>query len=173
MVVTGSCGTGKSTLCQRLAGTISGLVALDSDLFSQDVASVISPRHDYPSFWRFLMQLAHAIAQNGLAIAYFGVMAPEQVLSNHEAVSLFSSVHFLGLVCDEDVLQHRVKGRDRPTDAHKIFEVYPQINAALRDQRNRTPNLTTLDASRPIDDVEADVRQWVHSVMGTPMSPAG
>jgi broad-specificity NMP kinase len=36
LIVTGTPGIGKSTLCARLAGTIPGVVLLDADVFAAD-----------------------------------------------------------------------------------------------------------------------------------------
>ena len=72
MVIAGAGGSGKSTLCYRLAGSIDDVVVVDADVFAEDLVSVVSPNRDYPSFWRSLMQFAHEISQNGVVVAYFG-----------------------------------------------------------------------------------------------------
>jgi len=50
LVVTGAAGSGKSTLCTRLAGTIPGVVLLDADIFAVDLVSVVPPNQDYQAF---------------------------------------------------------------------------------------------------------------------------
>ena len=61
LVVAGTVGIGKSTLCSRLAGTIPGTVVLDADILA-DLISVVPPNQDYPAFWRSMMRLAHELA---------------------------------------------------------------------------------------------------------------
>jgi len=53
----------------------------------------VSPNHDYPAFWRSLMRLAHEISQNGVAVAYFGITEPEQVLANEDLLAYFDGRH--------------------------------------------------------------------------------
>src|SRR5439155_9345190 len=43
LVVTGTAGVGKSTVCARLAGTIPGAVLLDADVFAEELISVVPP----------------------------------------------------------------------------------------------------------------------------------
>lgn len=111
MVVAGAGGSGKSTLCHRLARSIDGVVVLDADVFAKDLVSIVSPNRDYPSFWCSLMRFAHEISQNGDVVAYLGVTLPEQVQANQYAMSYFSAVHFLGLVCEEADLRSRILTR--------------------------------------------------------------
>jgi len=47
LLIAGAAGTGKSTLCQRLAGTIEGVIVVDADVLAEDLVSVVSPNHDY------------------------------------------------------------------------------------------------------------------------------
>src|SRR5437763_811904 len=68
LVVTGTAGIGKSTLCARLAGTIPGALLLDADILAEDLISVVSPKQDYPAFWRSMMRLAHEVAQNNVVV---------------------------------------------------------------------------------------------------------
>lgn len=94
MVVTGTAGIGKSTLCVRRAGSIPGAVLLDADGHALDLVSVAPPNQDYVAFWRSMMRLAHEVAQNNVAVVYFSVMLPEQILTNGDVLRYFDSVHF-------------------------------------------------------------------------------
>ena len=142
LVVTGTAGIGKSTLCARLAGTIPGALLLDADIVAEDLVSVTPPNQDYPAFWRSMMRLAHELAQNNVEVVYFSTMLPEQVLANSDVLGYFDSVHFLCLTCPPDVLscttfrprrkrggrctfrrvvrlqQHVDSGRERDTHGH-------------------------------------------------------
>jgi hypothetical protein len=82
LVVTGTPGVGKSTICARLAGQIPGAVLLDADVFAGEMISVVPPNEDYPAFWRSMARLAHELAQNNLAVVFFSVMLPPQLLAN-------------------------------------------------------------------------------------------
>jgi predicted ABC-type ATPase len=162
MVVAGAGGTGKSTQCQRLAGTVGGTVVIDADILSEDILAVVSPNHDYPAFWRTLMRLAHEIAQNGVAVAYFGITFPEQILANEDLLAYFHGVHILGLVCDEADLRQRIQARSGGHAAASRIDLHLDLNRRLRSAAAGSRlGLTLLDASRPADEVEADVRAWI------------
>jgi len=125
----------------------------------------VSPNHDYPAFWRYLMRLAHEIAQNGCTVAYFGVALPEQILANTDMVQYFEAVHILGLVCREGDLRARIVGRPGGEAAAARLDVHLEINRRIAESASTTPNMALVDASRAIDDVELDIRRWIASIV--------
>ena len=164
--VTGTVGAGKSTLCARLAGTIPGAVFLDADIHAEDLVGVVPPNEDYPAFWRSMMRLAHELAQNNVVVVYFSTMLPEQVLANTDVLGYFDSVHFLCLNCPADVLRTRLArrvgldavGSDAVAAATKVWL---DFNRALVAAASDLPTATVVDAGRPVDQVEHDVRHWI------------
>ena len=177
LVVTGTVGIGKSTLCARLAGTIPGAVVLDADIFAEDLISVVPPNQDYPAFWRSMMRLAHELAQNNVVVVYFSTMLPEQVLANGDVLSYFDAVHFLCLTCSPDVLRARLARRDGTDAATARVGVWLDFDSKLMAAARRLPTATVVDADRTLDQVEDDVRRWIntqlwrHAAVGT--DPAG
>jgi ribose 1,5-bisphosphokinase PhnN len=163
LIVTGTSGIGKSTLCARLAGTIHGAVLLDADILSEDLISVASSNHDYPAFWLSMMRLAHELAQNNVVVVYFSVMLPEQVLANSDVLSYFESVDFLCLTCAPDILRARFAGRGGNAVATDDIDVWLDFNSTLLAAASELPTATVLDAGRPTDFVERDVRHWVNT----------
>jgi predicted ABC-type ATPase len=166
LVVTGAAGVGKSTVCARLAGTISGTLLLDADIFGTDLISVAPPNQDYPAFWRSMMRLAHELAQNNVVVVYFSTMLPEQLLANSEAVKYFDSVHFLCLTCPPNILRARLVAREGggATALIKVgsrIKVWRDFNSALTAAASDLPTATVLDAGRTVDEVEHDVRRWI------------
>ncbi len=158
LVVTGTSGVGKSTLCARLAGTIPGAVLLDADVHAEDLVSVVPPNQDYLAFWRSMMRLAHEIAQNNVVVVYFSVMLPEQILGNVEVLDYFDSVHFLCLTCPPDVLRARHDGRVPLTPR---IQRWVDFNGALMAAAREVRTATVVDASRTVDQLEQDVRHWI------------
>jgi gluconate kinase len=163
LVVTGSAGIGKSTLCARLAGTVRGVVALDADIFAEDLISVVLPNQDYPAFWRSMMRLAHETSQNQLTVVFFATMLPEQLLANTDVLNFFASVQFLCLTCDRDDLQERIARRDGDAIAAARIEAWIEFDRALLKAAAETPGATVMDAGRSMNDVEHDVRSWIVS----------
>jgi predicted kinase len=162
LIVTGTVGVGKSTLCARLAGTIPGAVLLDADVLATDLISVVPPNDDYPAFWRSMMRLAHELAQNNVVVVYFSTMLPEQVLANSDVLSYFDSVHFLCLTCPPNVLHARLVGRDG-TEADARVGVWHGFNDELLAAATLVPTATVVDAGHAIGQVEHDVRNWINA----------
>jgi predicted kinase len=160
LVVTGTVGIGKSTLCARLAGTIPGTVLLDADIFAEDLVSVAPPHVDYEAFWRSMLSLAHELAQNNVVVVYFSVMRPEQLLANSDLVGYFHSVNFLCLTCPADVLRARLARREPAADPAG-FERWVDFNGALAAAASDLPTADVADASHAIDQVEHEVRDWI------------
>jgi broad-specificity NMP kinase len=163
LVVTGTVGIGKSTLCAGLAGTIPGAVLLDADILAVDLVSVAPPNQDYAAFWRSMMRLAHELAQNNVVVVYFSTMLPEQVLANSDVLGYFHSVHFLCLTCPPDVLWARLAGRDGSAAATARANVWSDFNTALVAAASETPTATVVDANRTTDEVEHHVRHWINT----------
>lgn len=160
LVVTGTVGIGKSTLCARLAGTIPGTVLLDADIFAEDLVSVVPPNDDYEAFWRSMLRLAHELAQNNVVVVYFSVMRPEQLLANSDILGYFHSVNFLCLTCPPDVLRARLARREPGADPAR-FERWVDFNSALAAAVSDIPTADVVDAGRAIDQVEHEVRDWI------------
>ncbi len=169
LIVTGTPGSGKSTICARLAGTIPGAVLLDADVFAGDMISVVPPNNDYRAFWRSMFRVAHEIAQNNLAVVFFSVMLPDQVLANTDVVAYFQSVSFLCLACDADVLRRSFERRIRsevvrPSDRERLeaaVDRWDQFNLDLMDAARSTENVRVINAARSVEEVQGDVRDWI------------
>jgi hypothetical protein len=77
---------------------------LDADVFACDMITVVPPNEEYPAFWRSMTRLAHKISQNNLAVVFFSVTLPQQLLANTEVLDYFESVSFLCLTSDAGLL---------------------------------------------------------------------
>ena len=165
LMVAGTSGAGKSTICARLAGTIPGAVLIDADVFTDDMISLVHPNEDYPAFWRSLARLAHEISQNNLVVVFFSVMLPQQLLANTDVLGYFESVSFLCLACDAEVLRTRFMRRlGSGSDTQSIeaaVDRWSRFNDVLTDAAHATDHVHVIDATRSIGEVEGDVRGWV------------
>jgi predicted ABC-type ATPase len=165
LVVAGTSGAGKSTICARLAGTIPRAVLLDADVFSDDMISLVHPNEDYPAFWRLLARLAHEISQNNLAVVFFSVMLPQQLLANTDVLGYFGSVSFLCLTCNAEVLRtrfmRRVGGWTDTQSIEAAVDRWSRFNDVLTDSARATDHVDVIDATRPTGEVERDVRGWI------------
>ena len=165
LIVAGTSGAGKSTICARLAGTIPGAVLLDADVFTDDMISLVHPNEDYPAFWRLLARLAHEISQNNLTVVFFSVMLPQQLLANTDVLDYFESVSFLCLRCEAEVLRTRfIRRLGSGSDMQSIRGGYGPVESVQRcshGRRSATDHAHVIDATRSIGEVEGDVRGWI------------
>jgi broad-specificity NMP kinase len=165
LIVTGTPGAGKSTICGRLAGRIPGAVLLDADVFASDMVSVVAPNEDYPAFWRSMTRLAHEICQNNLAVVFFSVMLPQQLLANTDVLDYFESVSFLCLRCDAEALRarflRRLGSRSDTQGIEVAVERWTRFNDVLIDAARTTHHAHVIDATRSVGEVETDVRGWI------------
>jgi len=138
---------------------------LDADVFASDMISVVPPNEDYPAFWRSMARLAHEISQNNLAVVFFSVMLPQQLLANRDVLEYFESVSFLCLKCDAEVLRTRFMRRaGNGGDTHRIeaaVDRWARLNDVLIDGASSVNDVHMIDATRSVGEVEADVRRWV------------
>ncbi|HET9117431.1 MAG TPA: AAA family ATPase [Pseudonocardiaceae bacterium] len=177
LMVTGIPGAGKSTICARLAGRIPGAVLLDVDVFAGDMISVVPPNEDYPAFWRSMTRLAHEISQNNLAVVFFSVMLPQQVLANTDVLEYFEFVSFLCLSCDDaEVLRKRFMQRLGSGSDPKRIEMavarWHQFNEALVTEAGSTDEAIVIDATKSVSEVECDVREWIFTKLPGTRTPA-
>lgn len=179
LVVVGPMGVGKSTICSRLAGTLPGAVLLDADIFGYQHVKVVGGDPDYTAFWRWMIEVAHEIAQNNLVVTYFSVMLPEQILANVDALEYFDSVQFLYLQASDRVLRERIarqagtiaSGVDIDAYLDDRTREWSTFNGVLDRAATSTPATTVIDATRSAGEVEQDVREWISTHLDG-LSPA-
>lgn len=161
LIVTGTVGIGKSTLCARLSGTIAGAILLDADIFAEEHISIVPPNQDYAAFWRSMMRLAHELAQNDVVVVLFSTMLPEQVLTNVDVLRYFASAHFLCLTCEPDTLRARLARRDGNEATADRIGFWIDFNDTLVSAASKTTGATLVDATGTMDETERKVRHWI------------
>jgi hypothetical protein len=107
------------------------------------------------------MRVAHELAQNNVAVAYFPTMLPEQVLANRDVIGYFDSVYFLCLTCPPDILRSRLARRDGSYTTTAGIDLWLGFESALVAAASDMPTATVVDAGRTMDEVEHDVRCWI------------
>lgn len=161
-VVTGASGSGKSTVCLRLARSMPECVVLESDILW--CPAFDAPEDGYAAYRDLWLRLAKNVGQAGRPVVLCGTVVPEQFEDRPERRYL-STIHYLALVCDGDALRTRLLSRPRWRES--ATEEYVRRHVAfdrwLRDHAAHTdPPMALLDTS-DLDvgaTVEA-VRRWV------------
>jgi ribose 1,5-bisphosphokinase PhnN len=161
LFVCGPSGAGKSTLCQTLAGKMDEVVMLDGDvLWRPEFATQEDNFRDFFETW---LRLSKNISQSGRPVVLFIAGAiPENVEPCVER-SYFSQVHYLALVCDDEVLAERLRRRPRwrQSNDERFIAEQLRFNRWLTQRGSR--------ASPPIELIETSgesVEKSVEKVAG-------
>ena len=108
LIITGASGTGKSTVALALIAQQTQFVCLDSDILWRD--EFANPTNDFRDYRNLWLRMAKNISQNGRPVALFGSATPGQFEACAQS-RYFDGIHYLALVCEQNVLIDRLKAR--------------------------------------------------------------
>jgi len=163
LLVGGPAGAGKSTAGAALLGELTEAVVIEADLLWR--REFDTPGDGYRSYSRLWLRLAAHISQSGKPVALFGAgfAVPHGVEPLPER-RLFDAVHYLGLVCDDEVLAARLRARPswRNTSDELVGE-HVKFNHWLKEHAAKTePPVTLIDTtSAAVPVTAALVASWV------------
>jgi broad-specificity NMP kinase len=169
LIVSGASGTGKSTVCRYLTGTITEAVLLDSDILWRDEFN--QPETDYRSYFEMWLRVCKNISQSGRPVVLFG--AGMGVPSNVESCierRYFSAVHYLALTCEDEALEERL--RSRPKWRTRFGEEFIVRNNEFnrwfkKDGHRANPAVTLLDTTGvAVPETSAEVVEWLSRTAG-------
>jgi len=168
LCVGGPSGGGKSAICGVLVGQVDEAVFLEGDILWRP--EFAQPADDYRSFFEMWLRVAKNVSQSGRPVVLFG--AGMGVPSNIESCverRYFSQVHYLALVCEDEVLAARLRERPAwrnagdpewiPDQVH--FNQWFRQHQALAD-----PPLTLVDTTDlSVAEAAGQVDGWIRSVL--------
>jgi predicted kinase len=164
LIISGASGAGKSTVCHHLLGTLPEVVLLDSDILWR--AEFNQPETHHRAYFETWLRLGKSIGQSGRPVVLFG--AGIGVPANMEPCverRYFSTLHYLALTCDDEVLADRL--RQRPAWRQSSHEVYIQehlsFNRWFQENGAKTdPVITLLDTTgRSVQETVVKVAKWI------------
>lgn len=164
LLVTGASGTGKSTVANALLGTREDVVILDADILLS--AEFGQPGEGYREFFERWLRMCKNIGQSGRPVALFGAGTgvPENMEPRIER-RYFSTLHYLALVCDDEVLATRLRARPawRESSSDRFATEQLRFNRWFRENAHRTqPNIDLLDTTDiSIEESVAQVSAWI------------
>ena len=163
LMVGGPSGSGKSTVCQRLVGKLDQVVTLEADILWR--ADYDRPENRYRKYFEKWLQVCKNISQSGRPVLLFCAGAnPENVEPCVEA-RYFSTIHYLALVCDDEELEERLRGRPtwRGSDDPEYVEAHIEYNRWFKETGSMgEPPIQLLDTSQSSVEVTVDqVALWV------------
>ena len=159
-LVGGASGTGKTAICNQIAGKISGLVVLDGDVIWS--CGNFTPEKT-EAFYAFVLRICNEIAKSGLSVAVFhaGAGVPENIEHCRER-ELFDEVHYLGLYCSDEELEKRLRERPEWRDqnpdgfisAMKGFNAMYRLYGKDGSKMDKvdTSSITLMESSRQVMD---------------------
>ena len=166
LLVGGPAGAGKSTAGAALAGQLSDIVILETDILWRPEFNAEAD-DGYPTYTTLWLRLAAHIAQAGRAVALFGAgFAVPHNTQPLAARRYFSALHYLALVCADEVLAARLRARPawRKTNP-TLIAAHVEFNHWLKEHAAQTePPITLIDTTdAPVADTAARVAAWLHA----------
>ena len=161
-IITGASGSGKTTVCLELLPLLHECVILESDILWGAIPA--SPENNYRDYRNVWLRVAKNIGQNGRPLVLCGTAIPEQFETCPER-RYFSTLHYLAMVCDDRLLEERLKQRPnwRQSRSVEFIEEMIRFNHWLKEHASTTqPPMTLYDTShRSISETMRDVAQWI------------
>lgn len=169
LVVGGASGTGKSMVCHALLGRMNGVVLLEGDLLWQPEFN--KPEDKYIEFFETWLRICKSISQSGRPVVIFnaGMGVPENVEGCVER-RYFSDVHYLALICDDEVLAERLRSRPVWQKSSGPANVEEQVgfNRWFREQGAQTETVIELidTTGVSVEETAEQVALWVCRKIG-------
>ena len=161
-IISGASGAGKTTVGLALVPTLKECVVMGSDILWGMVPA--TPEDNYRSYRNLWLRVAKNIGQAGRPVVLCGTALPEQFEGCPER-RYFSTLHYLAIVCDDDLLVERLRSRPawRQTHSAEFVEGMVQFNGWIKANAHMTsPPMTLCDTShQAIADTVAYVAQWI------------
>ncbi|HEY2748507.1 MAG TPA: AAA family ATPase [Polyangia bacterium] len=166
LLVGGASGSGKSTVCRTLAAAAADEVVILDD----DILWSAHFEREPQAFFETWLRVCKNIAQARRPVVLFG--AGTALPSNLEDCverRYFSRLHYLALVCDDEVLTARLRARpawrrsggDAYVDDHVRFNRWFKEHAATS-----TPPIALVDTTHEhADATAAHVRDWIRRTL--------
>jgi uncharacterized protein YukE len=161
LMVSGASGAGKSSVCQALLGTMESVIQLDGDIIWR--AEFDTPGDNYRDYFETWLRLAKNISQSGRPVVSFG--AGMGVPANIDPCierRYFSTIHYLALVCDNEVLTQRLKARPawRGSGEEAFIARQIQFNQWFKEKGN--PFASLIDTTNlTLETTAEQVKSWI------------
>jgi len=164
LLVSGASGAGKSTVCHHLLGRVTQAVLLDSDILWRSEFN--SPDTNYRDFFETWLRVCKNISQSGRPVVLFGagVGVPENIENCGER-RYFSKLHYLALVCSDEVLSERLQQRPAWRGMHDptYIEEHVRFNQWFKSyDSNNQPAIKLLDTTNvSLEETAHQVVSWI------------
>lgn len=165
-ILTGASGVGKSTVCLRLAAQMKDVVIMESDILWR--VEFNQPETNYREYRETWLRVCKNISQAGKPVVLCGVGEPSQFEQCIER-RYFSELHYLALVCDDQIFASRLRNRPTRGGPLKDEDIKEQVvfnRWLVNNAQNTEPPMTLLDTSEiSVAQTVEKVERWIRSLM--------
>lgn len=160
-IITGASGVGKSTISSLLFQKEKDYIVLESDILWDDAFNV--PENNYREYRELWLRMCKNISQIGKPVVLCGCAIPEQ-FENCLERRYFSEIHYIAIVCDEDILYKRLTEDRRYEENDEYVKGSIKFNAWLKENADKSkPNMHLLDNSQlTVDEAAKIVEDWIY-----------
>jgi hypothetical protein len=175
-LVGGAAGSGKTTVLRQLIGAIDEVAPLDSDMLWR--AEFDHPETNYRDCFETWLRVCKNISQLGKPALLFGggFCVPHNIEPCVER-RYFSTLHYLALTCDDEVLVSRIRARPswRNSSKPEFIQRHLEFNRWLRrEHANTSPPVELLDTTTNTPELAAArIKEWVRSKLGQRLAVSG
>ncbi len=163
-VLTGASGVGKTTTGLALAAKVMGFVVMESDILWRDEFN--QPATDYRNYRETWLRVCKNISQAGKPVLLCGAGIPAQFESCIER-RYFSHIHYLALICEDEILAARLRNRPAWRDSFKdeYIKEHTAFNRWLiQNAQSTQPPMTLLNTSEiTVNESAEGVERWIRS----------
>lgn len=161
--IAGSSGTGKTALAPLLRPELPDCVVFEAEAIDY---WRFRDEHGYAPLYDQWLKVAREIALNRVPVVMLGIAMPDQ-LDASPLRAYFSTISFLGLICDEGVQAARLWERPlwRNAAAPEFIRGACAFTSALKEQAARSaPPMPLVDTgAAPLDETVAQIVAWVRN----------
>lgn len=163
LLICGPSGGGKTAVLRALLGKMEGAVLLEGDLLWRPEFN--QPENNYGDFYETWLRLAKNINQSGWPVALFNAGAIPPNVEPCVERRYFSETHYMALVCDDDVLEARLRARPswRESADPAFLQANLEFNNWLKENGpTSSPPITLLDTTTATEgETAAAVARWI------------
>ena len=165
MVVPGASGSGKTSICSNLAGQYQDAVLLDFDILWRPEFN--TPETNYLDYFETWLRVSKNIAQSGKPVVLFGTgLGVPDNLENCVERRYFSVIHYLALVCSDEILRKRLEQRPewRFTKVASFMDEQIRFNQWFLNynMEDKLPPISIIDTShKTIEEAVKAVDEWI------------
>jgi len=156
-IITGASGVGKSTTCEILFQNETDYIIMESDLLWHDIYN--TPKDNYRKYRELWLRVCANISQIGKPVVLCGCVTPEQFDVCVEK-DLFTKIYYLAIICDDDILENRMKNGRKINDENWIISSI-EFNRWIKDN-GKEQNICLINTTRLLpEQVAKEIDIWI------------